>query len=334
MRPEFTRAVGGAAGVARLNSLARSGQAFASGGVFGRAPETGGFPPEWMKAAWSGVTSFGKKLWDASAFAGEIFADPVGAVKKAVAELARAAGTGGNSGGLFDIMSEFPGKFAGGLADKVKELLGAQQTDGGGAGGAAAGALGVARMSQIVRDLVPFARVTSGFRKGAITATGYPSMHGMGRAIDIAGSTSGDGAGMMAIFNALRGKFPNATELIYSPAGGRQIYKGRPYVYPEPTRGDHFDHVHWAMKNGGVLPNFASLYDNGGWMPDGGVGVNLSGRPEAVLTPEESAGLKAGLATGPLVGTMVVRDEHAAIDELERMRRRELTRRRVTGVLR
>ena len=337
MRPEFTRAVGGAAGVARLNSLARSGQAFASGGVFGRAPETGGFWDDVGAVASSigrGIKGFGESLWDAGAMAVEIIKDPIGAVKRAVSQIMEDAGTGGNSSGLFDMVGTLPAKFAVGLADKVKEMLGAVPTEGAGVEGVPAGALGVARMSQIVRDLVPFARVTSGFRKGAITATGYPSMHGMGRAIDIAGSTSGDGAGMMAIFNALRGKFPNATELIYSPAGGRQIYKGRPYVYPEPTRGDHFDHVHWAMKNGGVLPNFASLYDNGGWMPDGGVGVNLSGRPEAVLTPDESAALKAGLAGGPLVGTMVVRDEHEAIDQLERMRRRELTRRRVTGVLR
>lgn len=331
MRPEFTRAVGGAAGVARLNAWARSGAKFASGGVFGRAPETGGFPPEWMKSAWNGVTSFGKKLWDAGAFAAEIALDPVGAVKKAIAELARTAGTGGNSGGLFDMVSELPGKFADGLAQKVKALLGEQQTDGSKVAGSPAGALGVARMSQLVRDLVPFARVTSGFRPGAITATGYPSMHGMGRAIDIAAASPGDSAGMMAIFNALRAKYPNATELIYSPAGGRQIYKGRPYLYPEPTRGDHFDHVHWAMANGGVLPK---LYDQGGWIPDGGVGVNLSGRPEAVLTPEESAGLKNGNFGGPLVNQIIVRDEHEAIDQLERMRRRELTRRRVTGVLR
>src|SRR5690606_24295587 len=35
MRPEFTRAVGGVAGVNRLNAMARSGQAFKDGGVFG-----------------------------------------------------------------------------------------------------------------------------------------------------------------------------------------------------------------------------------------------------------------------------------------------------------
>lgn len=39
-------------------------------------------------------------------------------------------------------------------------------------------------------------------------------------------------------------------------------------------------------------------FDSGGWMLPGMVGVNRLGQPEAVLTPEESRGLKAGLA-GP-----------------------------------
>ena len=308
--------------------------AYANGGI--RKPETGGF---WdnvggvVSSIGRGVKSFGKNLWDAGAMAVEIIKDPIGAIKKGVAELMENAGTGGNSSNLFDIVGTLPAKFAGGLAEKVKELLGAQPRDGGDAppAGVAGGALGVARMSQILKGLVPSARVTSGFRPGAITATGYPSMHGAGRAIDIGAASSGNAAGMMAIFNTLRNAFPNATELIYSPAGARQLYKGRSYVYPEPTRGMHYDHVHWAMANGGIIPG---LYDQGGWLPDGGVGVNLTGKPEAVLTPEESAALKNGVLGGPLVNQLIVRDERTAIDELERLERRQLVQRRVTGVLR
>lgn len=39
-------------------------------------------------------------------------------------------------------------------------------------------------------------------------------------------------------------------------------------------------------------------YDNGGWLT--GLGVNTSGRPEAVLTADESAGLKAAVKSGPI----------------------------------
>jgi len=306
--------------------------AYANGGV--RKPESGGF---WdnvggvVSSIGRGVRSFGETLWDAGAMALEVIKDPIGAIKRAVAELMENAGTGGNSSPLFDIVGTLPAKFAGGLADKVKAMLGAAPRDGGGAAGVPAGALGVARMTQLLKGLVPSARVTSGFRPGAITATGYPSMHGAGRAIDIGAAAPGDAAGMMSIFNTLRGAFPNATELIYSPAGARQLYKGKSYVYPEPTRGMHYDHVHWAMANGGIIPK---LYDRGGWLMPGETGLNLTGKPEAVLTPEESAALKNGLGGSPLVNQLIVRDERTAIDELERMRRRELTRQRVTGVLR
>jgi hypothetical protein len=34
---------------------------------------------------------------------------------------------------------------------------------------------------------------------------------------------------------------------------------------------------------------FPRLYDQGGWLPHGGVAVNMSGRPERVLSPGESA---------------------------------------------
>lgn len=39
-------------------------------------------------------------------------------------------------------------------------------------------------------------------------------------------------------------------------------------------------------------------YDDGGWLKHGEMGVNTSGKPEAVLTAEESRGLKAGLGGG------------------------------------
>lgn len=47
------------------------------------------------------------------------------------------------------------------------------------------------------------------------------------------------------------------------------------------------------MKNGGVIPG---LYDNGGWLPHNGLAVNKTGKPEAVLDPQESKALKALLS--------------------------------------
>jgi hypothetical protein len=130
----------------------------------------------------------------------------------------------------------------------------------------AVGGGGWKKMWEIVRSAVPGAILTSGYRPGSITATGNLSMHAMGRAIDTAGP-------MSRIFEFLTNRYPESREIIWSPGGGRQRYRGRPHRYGEPTRGDHWDHVHWG-------------YDQGGWLMPGYSKVfNGTGVPERVSPP-------------------------------------------------
>ena len=260
MRPEFTRAVGGPAGVARLNSAARSGQAFADGGVWG----------------WAG---------DIAANVGKFFSNPGGALgdmlsKPLESVLGRIGG-----GSIGKIAAQLPRKAVGALIEKAKSLLSTVLPSGGKAGPA----MGWQAMWSIVKNQFPNARLHSAYRPGAITAVGTPSLHAQGRAIDVSPD--------MDIFNWWVKAFPNSTEAIFSPAGRRQLYMGKQTLFGEPTRGDHWDHIHLAMKNGGVLPK---LYDQGGWLPSGGLGVNQTGKPEAVLTPAESNALKDGLHRRPV----------------------------------
>lgn len=106
--------------------------------------------------------------------------------------------------------------------------------------------VGYEAMWRAVSGAFPGVRLHSGFRPGAITATGNRSYHGMGRAIDITPS--------MAIFNWIASHYgPSTRELIFSPAGGRQIHNGRSHFYSGVTRAQHWDHIHWAMANGGIL---------------------------------------------------------------------------------
>jgi phage-related minor tail protein len=292
MRPEFTRAVGGPAGVAALNSAARTGQAFADGGVWG----------------WAG---------DIASHVGKFFSNPAGALgdllsKPLESVLGRIGG-----GSIGKIAGQLPRKAVGALIEKAKSLLSTVLPSGGKAGPA----MGWQAQWAAVKGMFPGANLHSAYRPGAVTAVGTPSFHGKGRAIDVSPS--------MAIFNWLARAFPNSSELIYSPAGGRQLYMGRQTMFGEPTRSDHYDHIHWAMKNGGVLPK---LYDQGGWLPSGGLGVNQTGKPEAVLTPAESNALKDGLHRGPLVGTIVAADPRQAIYELEAMQRRAEVRAGVRGI--
>lgn len=130
------------------------------------------------------------------------------------------------------------------------------QTSGAGGplgGGVVAGQVGA--MMAALRRVFPGLPLISGFRPGAITATGNPSYHGKGRAVDIPPN--------MSVFSHIRSVYgANAKELIFSPAGGAQIHNGRPHMYTGVTRRNHFDHIHWAADSGGMLqPGLNTIYN-------------------------------------------------------------------------
>ena len=133
------------------------------------------------------------------------------------------------------------------------------------------------QMFDVVHAAIPSATLNSGYRPGAITATGNQSRHALGRAVDFGGPLG-------EIFEWIASHYPNAYELIYSPAGNRQIYHGAPHWYSEPTRGDHWDHVHWSMQNGGIV--------KGG---RGGVYAHIGeGRHDELVTPLPAGGAIGG----------------------------------------
>lgn len=125
--------------------------------------------------------------------------------------------------------------------------------------GPAPGDAGVWRqLAAWITRAVPGARVTSSYRR-TLTATGRVSNHARGLAIDVVGPS------LAGIFNTIRSRFGGSSlELIYSPMGGAQISRGRPYNYTGVTRANHWDHVHWAM---------ASM--SGGPLPPGGAGFSM-----------------------------------------------------------
>jgi len=144
------------------------------------------------------------------------------------------------------------------------------------AGGESLGGSGVARMMSIIRGAFPGLALLSGYRPGAITSTGGQSWHGKGRATDL--------PPRMDVFNWLLSHYgATSKEIIYSPAGGRQIKNGKSMFYQEPVRGDHWDHVHWA-------------YDNGGMMMPGASGQNRGAKPERVMSGDQTSWFEAGVA--------------------------------------
>lgn len=276
MRPEFTRAVGGKKGVDALNKKARSGQAFANGGVF-----NGGGA---QKFASGGIWEVAGDVWDSMQ---SFFKSPLKYVTEGMGNLIAPmlSGIQGNDYGR--MVSKLPYAVAKGYGDlaasRAKDARRAQpkvEADDTG--------MKWRSMWAIVKKAFPSATLNSAYRPGSRTVNGGMSYHSAGRAIDTTAS--------MTIFDWLKKNYPNSKELIYSPAGGRQLQNGREHYWGGAVRAQHWDHVHWAMKNGGVFPGGAKrkgTHDNGGWLPTGRTATNLSGRPEAVLTNEESQGLKA-----------------------------------------
>ena len=136
-------------------------------------------------------------------------------------------------------------------------------------GGGSLGGIGWARQWAAVHAAFPGAALLSSYRPGAITVSGNRSYHAIGRAIDVTPS--------MAIFDWIRSNYGARTkELIYTPAGSRQIKDGRPHVYSGPVAAQHYSHVHWAYDQGG-------LATGAGWLP------KMTGAPERVLSPRQTS---------------------------------------------
>lgn len=87
----------------------------------------------------------------------------------------------------------------------------------------------------------PNARLNSAYRGGSMTVSGNRSYHSRGMAIDVSPS--------MDIFNFWRNKYgANLAELIYTPAGGKQIKNGSNYTYGGAVASMHQNHVHIAAR--------------------------------------------------------------------------------------
>jgi hypothetical protein len=108
----------------------------------------------------------------------------------------------------------------------------------------------------VLKKQFPGIIITSTTRPGAQTVSGNTSYHALGRAVDMAPD--------MKYFDWILANYGKTSkELIYSPAGTRQIKNGAPYMYTGAVRDMHFNHVHWAYDKGGLLPPGLTMAQNG-----------------------------------------------------------------------
>jgi phage-related minor tail protein len=270
LRPELTKELG-AEFVHAGNRAARTGQTkqflkgFLNHGAQANFADGGIFGG--IKKAAGSVVGGISKAWDT-------FTDPVGTFKSTVSSL-----MGGMPGGPFmkDVLHATINKLVDGvsswISDKFSSFMPAL-TGGPASGGSGGNLVAFGRWLQSqgyqVSEHPAFGGVTPGAHVNG-------SKHYVGRAIDV-----NHGAGT------------SATEQRFLAAIiGRAHAMGLHSIF---MSAGHFNHAHFDYKNGGV-------YDQGGWLNSGSIAVNMSKKPEAVLTAEESAGLKA-MGTDKLVGLL------------------------------
>lgn len=283
-------AAGGHRAVEQMRQSVLGGRAgFARGGAVGTGDGLGDL---FAKAK--------KKATDVITGVGSLLRDPAGLIKKLAARLTALIPGRDTSAGR--IVSAIPVKIADLLAGKLGGLF-AGGAEGGNLPPPSGSALGWQNQMRVLRSVFPGLALNSGFRPGSITATGNLSYHARGRAVDVPPK--------MAVFNWIAKNFPNSRELIFSPANHRQIWNGRPHFYSEPTRSDHYDHVHWAYDSGGYIPPGISTVYNG------------TGKPEPVLTDGQwklmMASAKAGTG-GEHHTHYEVRDDQATLARVQAKR--------------
>lgn len=289
MRPEFTRVIGPKA-VHTLNRAARTGGVTGVKNALGLA--RGGIIGPHQSFQNGGVVDTVSSWWEALS----------GMAKTAAATIGDMVGKVSGSGATGWLGSLLKGVVSTLMTGVRRTVMGAH-LGGGNAGqtkefGNVGAGTGYQWQIGVLRAAGLNPRITS------TTGGGHAanSWHYKGRAIDIGNES-------MTIFNWIKKNYGARTlELIYGPAGGGNIWHGKPHNYGAGTLAAHYNHIHWAIKNGGLFK-----YDDGGWLEPGMAGINRGRKPEAVLTPAESQGLKS-MGTDQLIDKL---DE--LIDAVERV---------------
>lgn len=172
-------------------------------------------------------------------------------------------------GNIRDLAVGMGGKVLNLAVDKVKSLFSGLLGGPGQGGGIGSGA-----MMGILRGVFPGLPLISGYRPGSTTVSGGVSYHARNRAVDI--------PPIMSIARWIAANYGRATkELIFSPMGHDQIKNGARHLFSGPVVAQHFDHIHWAMKRGGLVGKIPS-FGQGGFVDKPTLGV-VGDVPEFII---------------------------------------------------
>lgn len=319
MRPEFTNAVGGKAGVNALNRLAIKGQlnqAFAKGGVTEFAGDLAGKAINGVKnagkAVWGGITNVAEAI-------GGFVTDPLGTITKVIKKPAEALyGQIHNSGSAFSgAMLEAPKRTISGLMDNAKKKVTGwfkpNEMEGGGQLGSVhmgpppAGGSWVRPSRGPITQRYGVPGVLSGLAHAGTDIAGGGKTYSAGdgtvyaTGTGILGGRSGIGIGIShggGIF----------TYYGHNPVGGVQVQVGQKVKagqhigYQGSTGNVTGTHLHFELHKGGwgrnVNPSAIGVYDTGGWLMPGQMAMNMSNHPEPILNGEQFGWLKSMATQG------------------------------------
>ncbi|MDT8916293.1 tape measure protein [Amycolatopsis sp. PS_44_ISF1] len=286
MRPEFTRALG-AGGIEELNKAARTGgvngvatalgisQSHADGGIINL--------PGWLDSVISVIPGHG------------VVTDVIDAIN---------GGKGFGKGHWATMLTGMVKQVGSKVWDKVKSLLGTSAAPGAGAG--------AERWRGVVAQVVAMLGVTPDAINGILHMIQMES-GGNPSAVNLWDSNAKAGHPSQGLMQTIPSTFaahagPFTGRGILDPLAN--IYAGVNYALRRygvgmlisgGRRSGGGGYLGYAL--GGVLPK---LYDSGGILGHGDLGINLSGKPEAVLTNDEFATLrkiaKGGGGDAPLIG--------------------------------
>lgn len=307
MRPEVTRAVGHG-WVNGANAAARSGgiagvQSFLSGDR--HAHKDGGIL-DWFKDVGGDALDYIK---GGAKFVSDVVSDPLGVFKKLADTMVEKVPGGGL---IRDVGMAVPKSIASAIGNSLGGAITASDSSTAAVPSTNTGARTFPNWQAQYAGLRGIAssmglRMTSNYRGGARTAqSGMTSLHALGRAVDWAGPAGG----MSRFFDYVDANY-NATELLYSPKGGRNKHRsGRRGPNTGATLKNHYSHVHAGFHRGGIVDMLDTakpmLYDRGGWLQPGFTLVNnASGTPEPVFPGKQGASIVQMLESGRTPGKTI-----------------------------
>ncbi|MDQ3275332.1 MAG: hypothetical protein M3Q39_09980 [Actinomycetota bacterium] len=328
LRPEVGRVLG-KPWVDGVNNAARGGGVqgvknhlgFATGGVFPAVKRNRNDDWQGTGNLTAGVVNTGDGLWKALTTVADFIANPVSSMKEVVSGLI--AGAPGKNTLPGEMVKGIYSTVAKKAAAKAADYLGDASPSGitpGGSFQSNGGGMGWQKQAAIAKSMVPGIRITDSVRAaGRKTASGYLSYHAAnnngGRAVDLGGTK----AQMDQMFRLLVSTYGKSSPEIYYGPGGSAYKWGKRHFLTGVTAATHpFNHVHWAHKMGGLLgeqgglqealwarkdagftgtPN-VGVYDNGGILGPGDIGINLKSSPERITNDSQWAKIEAAALGG------------------------------------